>query len=380
MNKEDAISLHRYLKGKITVESKVDVLDSKDLTLVYTPGVGFVSEEIAKDKTKVYEYTWKNNTVAVVSDGSAVLGLGNIGPEAALPVMEGKALLIRRFAGVNAVPICVSSKSWEDTVNIILSLAPTFGLILLEDIKAPECFKIEEALKEKMPIPFFHDDQHGTAVAVLAGLINALKIVKKKKEDVKVVISGAGAAGTAVTYLLLDFGFKYIIVCDSKGIISLERKDLNEEKLMLAKVTNPYMINGTLEDAIIGSDVFIGLSAPNIVSKEMIESMASNSIVFAMANPIPEIDYNEAIEGGAKVVATGRSDYPNQINNLLVFPGLIKGTLISRKKIDKDVKINAARAIASIVSEEDLTKGIIIPSPFNPLVVDKVSEAVISYG
>ncbi|MGB9682595.1 MAG: NAD(P)-dependent malic enzyme [bacterium] len=377
MNREDAIELHRYLKGKITVEPKVEVLDGNDLSLVYTPGVGFVSGEIAKNKTKVYDYTWKQNTVAVVSDGSAVLGLGNIGPEAALPVMEGKALLIKKFAGINAIPLCITSKSWKDTVNIILSLAPTFGLILLEDIKAPECFKIEDALRARMPIPFFHDDQHGTAVAVLAGLINALKLTGKEKEDVKVVISGAGAAGTAVTYLLLDFGFKYIIVCDSKGIISLERKDLNEEKLKLAMVTNLERINGTLSDALIDADIFIGLSAPRIVSKEMIKSMASNPIVFAMANPIPEIDYNEAVEGGAVVVATGRSDYPNQINNLLVFPGLIKGALISGRKIDRDVKVRAAEAIASLVSEEDLSKGVIIPSPFNPIVVERVKDAII---
>jgi malate dehydrogenase (oxaloacetate-decarboxylating) len=372
-----ALELHRFLKGKLSIESKVDVLDKNDLSLVYTPGVGFVSQEIAKDRGKVYDYTWKSNTVAVVSDGSAVLGLGNVGPESALPVMEGKALLIKKFAGVNAVPICIKSKSWEETAEIVCSISPTFGLILLEDIKAPECFRVEEFLSERLDIPFFHDDQHGTAVAVLAGLINALKVVGKKKEDVKVVISGAGAAGTAVTYLLLDFGFKHIVICDSKGIISEDRKDLNEDKVRLAQKTNLEKLSGNLEDAIKGADIFIGLSAPGIVSKDMIKSMASHPIVFAMANPIPEIDYNEALSAGARVVATGRSDYPNQINNLLVFPGLIKGALNSGRRIDSKIKIESARAIASLVTEEELERGIIVPSPFNPLVVEKVAEVFV---
>lgn len=377
MSRELALELHRFLKGKLSIESKVDVLDKNDLSLVYTPGVGFVSQEIAKDRGKVYDYTWKSNTVAVVSDGSAVLGLGNVGPESALPVMEGKALLIKKFAGVNAVPICIKSKSWEETAEIVCSISPTFGLILLEDIKAPECFRVEEFLSERLDIPFFHDDQHGTAVAVLAGLINALKVVGKKKEDVKVVISGAGAAGTAVTYLLLDFGFKHIVICDSKGIISEDRKDLNEDKVRLAQKTNLEKLSGNLEDAIKGADIFIGLSAPGIVSKDMIKSMASHPIVFAMANPIPEIDYNEALSAGARVVATGRSDYPNQINNLLVFPGLIKGALNSGRRIDSKIKIESARAIASLVTEEELERGIIVPSPFNPLVVEKVAEVFV---
>lgn len=377
MSRELALELHRFLKGKLSIESKVDVLDKNDLSLVYTPGVGFVSQEIAKDRGKVYDYTWKSNTVAVVSDGSAVLGLGNVGPESALPVMEGKALLIKKFAGVNAVPICIKSKSWEETAEIVCSISPTFGLILLEDIKAPECFRVEEFLSERLDIPFFHDDQHGTAVAVLAGLINALKVVGKKKEDVKVVISGAGAAGTAVTYLLLDFGFKHIVICDSKGIISEDRKDLNEDKVRLAQKTNLEKLSGNLEDAIKGADIFIGLSAPGIVSKDMIKSMASHPIVFAMANPIPEIDYNEALSAGARVVATGRSDYPNQINNLLVFPGLIKGALNSGRRIDSKIKIDSARAIASLVTEEELERGVIVPSPFNPLVVEKVAEVFV---
>ena len=377
MSRELALELHRFLKGKLSIESKVDVLDKNDLSLVYTPGVGFVSQEIAKDRGKVYDYTWKSNTVAVVSDGSAVLGLGNVGPESALPVMEGKALLIKKFAGVNAVPICIKSKSWEETAEIVCSISPTFGLILLEDIKAPECFRVEEFLSERLDIPFFHDDQHGTAVAVLAGLINALKVVGKKKEDVKVVISGAGAAGTAVTYLLLDFGFKHIVICDSKGIISEDRKDLNEDKVRLAQKTNLEKLSGNLEDAIKGADIFIGLSAPGIVSKDMIKSMASHPIVFAMANPIPEIDYNEALSAGARVVATGRSDYPNQINNLLVFPGLIKGALNSGRRIDSKIKIESARAIASLVTEEELERGVIVPSPFNPLVVEKVAEVFV---
>jgi malate dehydrogenase (oxaloacetate-decarboxylating) len=377
LSRELALELHRFLKGKLSIESKVDVLDKNDLSLVYTPGVGFVSQEIAKDRGKVYDYTWKSNTVAVVSDGSAVLGLGNVGPESALPVMEGKALLIKKFAGVNAVPICIKSKSWEETAEIVCSISPTFGLILLEDIKAPECFRVEEFLSERLDIPFFHDDQHGTAVAVLAGLINALKVVGKKKEDVKVVISGAGAAGTAVTYLLLDFGFKHIVICDSKGIISEDRKDLNEDKVRLAQKTNLEKLSGNLEDAIKGADIFIGLSAPGIVSKDMIKSMASHPIVFAMANPIPEIDYNEALSAGARVVATGRSDYPNQINNLLVFPGLIKGALNSGRRIDSKIKIESARAIASLVTEEELERGIIVPSPFNPLVVEKVAEVFV---
>lgn len=377
MSRESALELHKFLKGKLSIESKIDVLDKKDLSLVYTPGVGFVSQEIAKDKSKVYDFTWKGNTVAVVSDGSAVLGLGNVGPESALPVMEGKALLIKKFSGVNAVPICIRSKSWEETVEIICSLAPTFGLILLEDIKAPECFRVEEALSNRLDIPFFHDDQHGTAIAVLAGLINALKIVRKDKEKVKIVISGAGAAGTAVTYLLLDYGFRNIVICDSKGIISENRNDLNKDKLRLAQRTNPNKISGKLEFAMMEADIFIGLSAPGIVSKEMISSMASDSVVFAMANPIPEINYEDAISAGAKVVATGRSDYPNQINNLLVFPGLIKGLLKSKKKLDSEIKIRVANAIADIVTEEELKQGIIIPSPFNPLVVEKVEKAVI---
>jgi len=378
LNRDDAIELHRYLNGKLSVDPKVDVMDKTDLSLVYTPGVGFVSEEIARDKEKVYSYTWKSNTIAVVSDGTAVLGLGNVGPESALPVMEGKALLIKKFAGVNAVPICIRSKSWEDTVHFVLSIAPTFGLILLEDIKAPECFRVEEALDKTLDIPFFHDDQHGTAIAVLAGLINALKLVNKKKENVKIVISGAGAAGTAVTYLLLESGFKDIIVCDSKGIINTKREDLNEDKYKLAQKTNPKGLSGGLELAMSGADIFIGLSAPGILTGDMIRSMASDPIVFAMANPIPEIDYNDAVSSGAKVVATGRSDYPNQINNLLVFPGLIKGSLLSRKKVDNKIKIKAAQAIADIVSEEELEKGIIVPSPFNPLVVEKVTQAVLA--
>lgn len=378
MNRDDAIELHRYLNGKLSIEPKVDVIDKKDLSLVYTPGVGFVSEEIAKDREKVYSYTWKSNTAAVVSDGSAVLGLGNVGPESALPVMEGKALLIKKFAGINAVPLCIRSRSWEDIVDFVLSISPTFGLILLEDIKAPECFRVEEALDKTLDIPFFHDDQHGTAVAVLAGLINALKLVSKKKEDVKIVISGAGAAGTAVTYLLLEFGFKNIMVCDSKGIINIQRTDLNEDKYRLAQKTNPEGLSGNLELAIKGADIFIGLSAPRILTKDMIKSMASDPIVFAMANPIPEIDYNDAVSAGARVVATGRSDYPNQINNLLVFPGLIKGALLSRKKIDSRIKTKSAQAIADIVSEEELEKGIIVPSPFNPLVVERVVQAVLA--
>lgn len=377
MNREDAIELHKFLNGKLSVEPKADVLDRKDLSLLYTPGVGFVSEEIARDRDTVYSYTWKSNTVAVVSDGSAVLGLGNVGPEAALPVMEGKALLIKKFAGINAVPICIKSSSWEETVNIILSISPTFGLILLEDIKAPECFRVEEALNNTLDIPFFHDDQHGTAVAVLAGLINALKVVNKSKENVKIVISGAGAAGTAVTYLLLEFGFKDITVCDSKGIIDIRRSDLNEDKYKLAQKTNPERRSGDLASAIKGADIFIGLSAPKILTKEMIKSMSQDPIIFAMANPIPEIDYDEAVSAGTKVVATGRSDYPNQINNLLVFPGLIKGALISRKKINSRIKIKSAQAIADIVSDEELEKGIIIPSPFNPLVVERVTQAVL---
>lgn len=377
MSRSDAIELHRFLNGKLSIEPKVDVLDRRDLSLVYTPGVGFVSEEIAKDKDAVYSYTWKSNTVAVVSDGSAVLGLGNIGPEAALPVMEGKALLIKKFAGINAVPICIRSRSWEETVNIILSISPTFGLILLEDIKAPECFRVEEALNDTLDIPFFHDDQHGTAVAVLAGLINALKVVNKSKDNVKIVISGAGAAGTAVTYLLLEFGFRDITVCDSRGIIDIRRKDLNEDKYRLAQRTNPEGRSGDLSSALKGADIFIGLSAPKILTKDMVKSMAPDPIIFAMANPIPEIDYDEAVSSGAKVVATGRSDYPNQINNLLVFPGLIRGALISRKKIDNRIKIKSAQAIADIVSDEELEKGIIIPSPFNSVVVERVARAVL---
>jgi len=374
--KEESLKLHEKLKGKIEIRSKMPVKERKDLSLLYTPGVAEPCLRIAKDKENVYKYTMKGNCVAVISDGTAVLGLGNIGAEAALPVMEGKALLFKEFAGIDAFPICLSSQDPEENIKTIKNIAPVFGGINLEDIKAPECFRVESALQD-LGIPVMHDDQHGTAIVVLAGLINSLKIVKKKKENVKIVFSGAGAAATGIFNLLKAYGFdsKKIIILDSKGIINRKRKDLDKNKIILAEITNSNNLEGGLKEAIRGADIFIGVSKKGLLNKEMVKSMNSGSIVFAMANPTPEIMPDEAKQGGAKIIATGRSDFPNQVNNVLAFPGIFRGALDCRaKRITEKMKIAAAEAIAQVVSNPSPEE--IIPSPFDKKVVPTVSEAV----
>jgi len=377
MKKKDiqklSLEMHRKHKGKICVQSKVSLKTKYDLSLAYTPGVAEPCREIAKDKKKIYDYTSKSNLVAVVTNGTAVLGLGDIGPEASLPVMEGKAVLFKTFGGVDAFPIAIDSKDIDEIVNIVKKISSIFGGINLEDIKAPECFEIEKKLDAEIEIPVFHDDQHGTAVVVLAGLINALKIVKKNKK-VKVVISGAGAAGIATAKLLLNYGFENIILCDTKGLIHDGRNDLNFAKEEIAKVTNKEKIKGQIRDAMKGADVFIGVSAPGIVTKEMVRSMNKDAVVFAMSNPVPEIMPDEAKKGGAKIIATGRSDFPNQINNVLAFPGIFKGALAIRAKITDKMKLAAAEALANLVKKPTAEK--IIPSPFDKGVADAVAKAV----
>ena len=376
MKKQDiqklSLKMHNKHKGKICVESKVPLKTRMDLALAYTPGVAEPCREIAKDKKKIYDYTSKSNLVAVVTNGTAVLGLGDIGPEASLPVMEGKAVLFKTFGGVDAFPIAIDSKDTDEIVNIVKKISSIFGGINLEDIKAPECFEIEKKLDAEIEIPVFHDDQHGTAVVVLAGLINALKIVRKNKK-VKVVISGAGAAGIATAKLLLNYGFANIILCDTKGVIHDGRNDLNFAKEEIAKVTNKEKIKGQIRDAMKGADVFIGVSAPGIVTKEMVRSMNKNAVVFAMSNPVPEIMPDEAKKGGAKIIATGRSDFPNQINNVLAFPGIFKGALAIRAKITDKMKLAAAEALAKMVKKPTPEK--IIPSVFDN-VADSVAKAV----
>lgn len=369
--------LHEQWNGKITTEAKSKVNSREDLALAYTPGVAEPCKVIANDKEAAYKYTMKANTIAVVSDGSAVLGLGNIGPEAAMPVMEGKAVLFKEFGGVNAVPICLDTQDTEEIIKAVTYLAPTFGGINLEDISAPRCFEIEERLKATLNIPVFHDDQHGTAIVVLAGLINALKIIKKDKADCKVVISGAGAAGIAICKLLLNYGFKDIILCNSKGIISKDAPKLNWMQQKMVDITNPRGISGSLADALKGADIFIGVSAPGIVSEDMIKSMNKDAIIFAMANPTPEIMPDLAKKAGARIVGTGRSDFPNQINNVVAFPGIFKGALEGRApQITEDMKMAAALAIAALVPESELSEDNIMPEAFNPEVAIKVSEAV----
>ena len=369
--------LHEQWNGKITTEAKSKVNSREDLALAYTPGVAEPCKVIAKDKEAAYKYTMKANTIAVVSDGSAVLGLGNIGPEAAMPVMEGKAVLFKEFGGVNAVPICLDTQDTEEIIKAVTYLAPTFGGINLEDISAPRCFEIEERLKATLNIPVFHDDQHGTAIVVLAGLINALKIIKKDKAECKVVISGAGAAGIAICKLLLNYGFKDIILCNSKGIISKDAPKLNWMQQKMVDITNPRGISGSLADALNGADIFIGVSAPGIVSEDMVKSMNKDAIIFAMANPTPEIMPDLAKKAGARIVGTGRSDFPNQINNVVAFPGIFKGALEGRApQITEDMKMAAALAIAALVPESELTEDNIMPEAFNPEVAIKVSEAV----
>lgn len=371
---EESLELHKRLKGKLEVKSKVTIKNKKDLSLAYTPGVAEPCRYIAKNKDDVYKYTFKGNSVAVISDGSAVLGLGNIGAEAALPVMEGKAVLFKEFANIDAFPICLASQNIQKNIETIKNIAPVFGGINLEDFKAPECFEIEASLQD-LGIPVMHDDQHGTAVVVLAGLINALKVVNKKIDEIKIVFSGAGAAGIAVTKMLLNYGAKNIILCDSKGILYEGRGDLNKYKEEIALVTNKEKLKGSLADAIRGADVFIGVSVKGIVSKEMVSSMNKDSIVMAMANPDPEIMPDDAKEAGAKVIATGRSDFPNQVNNVLGFPGVFRGALDARaKRITEKMKIAAAEALASVI--ENPTPEEILPYATNKDIVPKIAKAV----
>jgi len=374
---EKALMLHEQWNGKLDTTAKSAVKTREDLALAYTPGVAEPCKVIAEDKEAAYKYTWKANTIAVVSDGSAVLGLGNIGPEAAMPVMEGKAVLFKEFGGVNAVPICLDTQDTEEIIKTVTYLAPTFGGINLEDISAPRCFEIEKRLKETLDIPVFHDDQHGTAIVVLAGIINALKIVNKKKEDCKIVVNGAGAAGVAITKLLLNYGFKNAILCDRKGAISSKRDDLNSSKKEMLELTNPADESGSLRDVIKNADIFIGVSAPGTVTGEMVKTMNKDAIILAMANPVPEIMPDEAKAAGARIVGTGRSDFPNQVNNVVAFPGIFKGALEGRaKQITEEMKLAAALAIASLVPEDRLSEDNIMPEAFDPQVAIKVAEAV----
>jgi len=373
--RDEALQFHRAAKGKIAIHSKVPCSTKEDLSLAYTPGVAEPCREIEKNPDDVYQYTAKGNIVGVVTDGTAVLGLGDIGPLAAIPVMEGKAILFKNFAGIDAFPISITSKDVQTIVDTVTRIAPTFGGINLEDISAPRCFEVEEKLKGVLDIPVFHDDQHGTAIVALAALINALKVVGKSFSDIKVAVSGAGAAGTAVTRFLLSFGARDVILCDSKGAIYKGRPGLNKAKQNIAEITNPRMIKGSLADAMKGADVFLGLSVAGIVSPDMVRSMAKDAVVFAMANPVPEIMPDLAVQAGARVVATGRSDFPNQVNNVLGFPGIFRGALdVRARDINEQMKVAAARAIASLV--ESVSETNIIPSPLDRRVVPKVAEAV----
>jgi len=375
---EESLKLHEENRGKIKIVSKTEVKDMHDLAVVYTPGVAEPCRKIHQDVSQVYKYTTKGNMVAVVTDGTAVLGLGDIGPEAALPVMEGKAVLFKHFAGVDAFPICLATKDPDKIVEAVTLIAPSFGGINLEDISAPRCFEIERRLKETLDIPVFHDDQHGTAVIVLAGLINALKIVGKEIDKIKIVVNGAGAAAIAVTKFLLSAGVKNIILCDSKGIIYEGRKEnMNPVKEDMAKVTNRKLLKGTLSEAIKGADVFLGMSVAGALKPEMVKTMAHDSIIFAMANPIPEIMPDEAKSAGARVVATGRSDFPNQVNNCLGFPAIFKGALkVRASQINEEMKLAAAYALASLISEDELNDENVIVNAFDPRVVERESEAV----
>ena len=376
-NSEKALKLHEEWNGKIETVSKAAVKSREDLALAYTPGVAEPCKVIAENPEAAYKYTIKSNTVAVVSDGSAVLGLGNIGPLAAMPVMEGKAVLFKEFGGVNAFPICLDTQDTEEIIETVVRIAPAFGGINLEDISAPRCFEIEERLKERLSIPVFHDDQHGTAIVVLAGIINALKVTGKAKEDCRVVVNGAGSAGIAITKLLLTYGFVHVTLCDKNGIICDGMEGLNWMQEKMAKVTNLEKQTGSLADALKGADIFVGVSAPGIVTPEMVSSMNHDSILFAMANPVPEIMPDLAKEAGARVVGTGRSDFPNQVNNVLIFPGIFKGALEGRASaITDEMKLAAANAIASLVPDEELSDVNILPAAFDPRVADVVSRAV----
>lgn len=377
---EKALQLHEEWNGKLETVSKIPVKSREALSLAYTPGVAEPCKVIAQDKEAAYKYTMKANTVAVVSDGSAVLGLGNIGPYAAMPVMEGKAVLFKEFGGVNAVPICLDTQDTEEIIKAVTYLAPGFGGINLEDISAPRCFEIEERLKATLDIPVFHDDQHGTAIVVLAGIINALKVVGKQKEDCKVVVNGAGSAGIAITKLLLTYGFPNVIMCDKVGIVSKTTPGLNWMQQKMTEVTNPNSETGSLADALKGADIFVGVSAPNIVTPEMVASMNHDSILFAMANPVPEIMPDVAKAAGARVVGTGRSDFPNQVNNVVAFPGIFRGALEGRAtQITEEMKLAAANAIAGLVPEDELNDENIMPEAFNPKVAEVVADAVKSH-
>jgi malate dehydrogenase (oxaloacetate-decarboxylating) len=370
--------MHKENRGKLGIHSKVQVSNAKDLSLAYSPGVAEPCMDIYQDENKVYDYTMKGNLVAVVSDGTAVLGLGNIGPKAAMPVMEGKALLFKSFADVDAFPICLDTTDPDKIVEVVKLLEPTFGGVNLEDIAAPQCFEIEERLRKICNIPVFHDDQHGTAIVTAAGLINALKLVDKKIEEIRVVANGAGAAGVAIVKLLLNMGVKDVILCDTKGIIYEGRPiGMNRFKEEMAKITNKEQKQGTLADALIGADLFVGVSAAGAVTKEMVRTMNPNAIIFAMANPIPEIMPEEAKEAGALVIGTGRSDFPNQVNNVLAFPGIFRGALdVSAKEINEEMKLAAVYAIAGLIADDELTPDYVIPDPFDPRVAAHVASAV----
>lgn len=374
---ERSLELHKEWNGKLETTAKMSVSTGEDLALAYTPGVAEPCKVIAKDPEAAYQYTMKSNTVAVVSDGSAVLGLGNIGALAAMPVMEGKAVLFKEFGNVNAVPICLDTQDTEEIIETVVRIAPAFGGINLEDISAPRCFEIEERLKQRLTIPVFHDDQHGTAIVVLAGVINALKVTAKTKEDCKVVVNGAGSAGVAITKLLLTYGFQHVTMCDKVGMLCKGMDGLNWMQEKMVELTNLEHKTGSLADALKGADIFIGVSAPNIVTAEMVTSMNKDAILFAMANPVPEIMPDVAKAAGAKVVGTGRSDFPNQVNNVLIFPGIFRGALEGRAcAITEEMKLAAANAIAGLVAEDELNENHILPAAFDPRVADAVSSAV----
>ena len=379
-NKEKALLCHKEWNGKLETVAKSKVKTREDLAIAYTQVVAEPCKVIEEDKTAAYTYTWKANTVAVVSDGSAVLGLGNIGPYAAMPVMEGKCVLFKEFGNVNAVPICLDTQDTEEIIQAVKNIAPGFGGINLEDISAPRCFEIEERLKEMLDIPVFHDDQHGTAIVVLAGIINGLRVTGKKKEDCRVVVNGAGSAGVAITKLLLTYSFKHVTMCDREGIIGKDYPNLNWMQKKMTEVTNLENASGTLADALRGADIFVGVSAPNIVTPEMVSSMNKDAILFAMANPVPEIMPDVAKAAGAKVVGTGRSDFPNQVNNVIAFPGIFRGALEAHAtQITEEMKLAAAEALAALVSDEELNEDFIMPEAFDPRVAEVVSEAVKSH-
>ncbi|MCI8377940.1 MAG: NADP-dependent malic enzyme [Lachnospiraceae bacterium] len=374
---EKALTLHREWNGKLETTPKCHVNSREDLAIAYTPGVAEPCKAIAANKEEAYNYTIKANTVAVVSDGSAVLGLGNIGPQAAMPVMEGKAVLFKEFGNINAFPICLDTQDTEEIIRTVINIAPAFGGINLEDISAPRCFEIEERLKKALSIPVFHDDQHGTAIVVLAGIINGLKVVGKSKEECHVVVNGAGSAGIAITRLLLRYGFKDVVMCDKSGILSKKSDELNWMQKEMMETTNLSQKTGTLADALKGADIFVGVSAPGIVTEDMVAGMNHDSILFAMANPVPEIMPDLAKKAGARVVGTGRSDFPNQVNNVVAFPGIFKGALEGRAtQITEEMKLAAANAIAGLVDEKDLNEDNIMPEAFDPRVAEAVANAV----